>query len=159
MTRPESAETTAVTAIMTRSLLTVAADESVLMTYELLRRAGVHHAPVMKGAGHCLGLVSVDALEARIAIPHGPARPPVSELVSKYVAVPPTATIAETAQTMANADVDALLVIDGEQLVGLVSWRDIVGFVAGIARQDQRASHTHPVLFSLEPVIELADRS
>jgi len=125
MTSQPAAEHTPVAAIITRSLLTVAADESVLMTYELVRRAGVHHVPVTD-------------------------RPPV--------AVPSTASVADAASAMTEAHRDAVLVIDDEQLAGLVSWRDLAGFVAGTSRPDHQASQSHPVLFSLEPVIELADR-
>jgi CBS domain-containing protein len=143
---------------MSRSLLTVAADESVLMTYELVRRAGVHHAPVMTGDGHCLGVVSIQSLEANASLSWESPQRTVSQLVGTPVTVPPTATVAEAAETMQRSDVDAVLVVDMEQLVGLVSWRDLVSYVAGTTRPDHNASHSHPVLFSLQPVIELADR-
>lgn len=43
---------------MTSSLLTVNADDGLLLTWELVTQAGVHHVPVLDN-GRCVGLVEV----------------------------------------------------------------------------------------------------
>lgn len=145
--------------IMTRSLLTVEADESVLMAYELAERAGVHHLPVMSKDGHCLGVASTDLLRGWSAGPLGPSRPPIGGLIGRRrVEIGPDASLQEAALAMDQNETDAVLVVEDGQLVGLLTWRDVVRWVAGVARPDHASPNTRPVLFSLDPVIELADR-
>jgi len=50
--------------VMTAELLTIAADESMLMAWELMCKAGVHHLPVVDVEGGFLGVVDAQTLTA-----------------------------------------------------------------------------------------------
>jgi len=149
-----------VSTVMSQALLTVDASESVLMAYELASRAGIHHIPVMAPDGRCLGVLGLDELRVWSIGPLGQSRPPVGDLIDRADArVTPTATLQEAANVMSAHHTDVVLVVDGDRLVGLLTWRDIVGWVAGLARADHAAPHSRPVLFSIDPVIARPDRS
>jgi hypothetical protein len=59
---------------------------------------------------------------------------------------------------MSAQHIDAVLVVTGERLVGLLTWRDLVRWVAGYPETDHATPHSRPVLFALDPVIALPDR-
>jgi CBS domain-containing protein len=55
----------------------------------------------------------------------------IEAIRKRMVGIPPDATLAHAAEFMERANVGALVVLDGEQLVGIVTDRDIV--VRGVA--------------------------
>lgn len=142
--------------VMTTTLLTVAPDESVLMAYELMSRAGVHHLPVVSPHGHCLGLLDARTLmQEWYPAPLARQRRPVSALVGHRVpSVRADDTLREVAEQMDVNEVDALPVVDEHgRLLGLVTSRDIVAAVAGRRRNEDRPTSAGPVLFTMEPVL------
>ena len=157
MTTPGTWEQATVDDVMTTSLLTVAADESILLAYELASRAGVHHLPVMSD-GSCVGVVDIKTLRSWSMAPLAAARPTVGELADlSRLSIESGRPIGEGARLMDEANADAVLVLDASgTLVGMVTWRDIVRFVAGVHRTPG-PTRSHPVLFSLEPVIQIHD--
>jgi CBS-domain-containing membrane protein len=50
--------------VMSRGLITVEADESPLMAWELMRHTHVHHLPVVDRDGHVEGIISREDLAA-----------------------------------------------------------------------------------------------
>ena len=69
--------------VMSRVLVTVEADESPLMAWELMARSHVHHLPVVDRAGKVAGIVTREDIAANWS--GGPAildRHPVGELVA-----------------------------------------------------------------------------
>nr|BFE79294.1 hypothetical protein GCM10020093_018950 [Planobispora longispora] len=50
--------------VMSRVLVTVVAEESPLMAWELMRRAGVHHLPVIDARARPLGILTCEDLAA-----------------------------------------------------------------------------------------------
>ncbi len=157
--KERSAADVDVSTVMSQALLTVDASESVLMAFELASRAGIHHVPVMAPDGRCLGVLGLDKLRVWSIGPLGQSRPPVGELIEPAVRVTQKATLQEAAKLMSAHHTDVVLVVDGDRLVGLLTWRDVVGWVAGLARADHGAPHSRPVLFSIDPVIALPDRT
>lgn len=55
-------ETMTASDVMSRTLVTVEPDESPLMAWELMRRAGVHHLPVVDAESRILGVLGRDDL-------------------------------------------------------------------------------------------------
>lgn len=69
--------------VMSRRLVAVEPDESPLMAWEIMRRADVHHLPVVEGNGRLRGVVTREDLTARWS--GGPieqSRVPVGALVA-----------------------------------------------------------------------------
>ncbi|MGW3769926.1 CBS domain-containing protein [Actinomadura verrucosospora] len=102
---------------MTLDLLTVSESESLLMAWELMYQAGVHHLPVADDEGGFDGIV--EAQTRRPAgtppAPSRPSRPSQRSCRSPPVTVPPTATIAEAARAMlADLGKRVTVVDDGE---------------------------------------------
>lgn len=60
--RSERWEDQPVSAVMSTALMTVEPGESVLLAWELLRRSGFHHLPVVDEQGHCLGVLATTEL-------------------------------------------------------------------------------------------------
>ncbi len=68
--------------VMSRVLVAVKPDESPLMAWELMRRAGVHHLPVVDGQ-HVLGILTREELAASWSGgPQQQSTRPVRELLS-----------------------------------------------------------------------------
>lgn len=55
-------ESMAASDVMSRTLVTVEPDESPLMAWEFMRRAGVHHLPVVDAESRVLGVLGRDDL-------------------------------------------------------------------------------------------------
>lgn len=145
-----------VTDVMSRALLTVGPDETILMAWEVLNRAGFHHLPVVAPDGRCLGVLS--ASELAIACASGSAlnRRLVATMLhgrrKAHVTVGDTARRA--AEVMTADRSDAISVTDKHGvLVGLVTARDLVAAVAGTRTPDPRPADHGPMLFRLEPSI------
>ncbi len=142
--------------VMSTILLTVSPDESVLMAYELMSRAGVHHVPVVTSTGHCLGLLDAPTLmQEWYPAPLSRQRRPVRALLRhRTPAVEPNDSLRFVAEQLDINDVDALPVVDGQgRLLGLVTSRDVVAAVAGRRRHGRRDVESSPLLFTMTPVV------
>ena len=140
---------------MSRALVTVSEDETILLAWELMTRAQIHHLPVVDEHGRCRGLLDDRSLAAEWVVgPLSRQRRRVRELLgSRVVNVSPADPISKVAVEMhANAR-DAVPVVDEDgQLIGLITCRDIVSALAG-HRPSPEDSTAAPVLFRLEPVL------
>ncbi|MFC5994984.1 HPP family protein [Pseudonocardia hispaniensis] len=119
-------------ALMTRRLVGVTSDTDAFVALGLMARTGVRHLPVIDHTG-CRGLV----LE-RDLLAHIPAN------MARYSSTPPlVAALCRSAPTLHTTDrrsaaaermhvtgVDAVLVTEGEQLVGLVTATDLIRSLA-----------------------------
>ncbi|MEU9020409.1 CBS domain-containing protein [Actinomadura sp. NPDC048394] len=142
--------------VMTLDLLTISESESVLMAWELMCQAGVHHLPVADDEGGFIGVVDAQTLTASWGA-SGPeqARRAVTTLLppGPPVTVPPTATIAEAAGAMLKAGRDYVPVTDDRNvLVGLLTAHDLVSGLAGVHRDIAPRSGGMPSLYRIEPV-------
>ena len=95
--------------VMSRVLVTVEADESPLMAWELMRRAQVHHLPVVDREGHVEGIITRETIAARWGGgPETMDRQPVGELLGcerHMAARPATPELGrEILEVMAKAD-------------------------------------------------------
>jgi CBS domain-containing membrane protein len=143
--------------VMSTDVLTVAAEETTLMAWELMRQGGYHHVPVVNGDGHCVGVLDAETMAAAWD-GGGPdrMRVPVSTIVSHRLMPHITAsdTIAFAARAMLAAQLDFVAVTDGEdRLIGLVTARDLVAAVAGRTHRAVTGHVRRPALYRIEPVL------
>jgi CBS domain-containing protein len=143
--------------VMSSEVLTVAAEETTLMAWELMRQGGYHHVPVVSTDGHCIGVLDAETMAAAWD-GGGPdrMRMPVSSIVGHrimpHVAV--SDSIAAAARAMLAAQLDFVAVTDGEdRLVGLITARDLVAAVAGRRHRPATAHPGRPALYRIEPVL------
>ncbi|MBF8188003.1 CBS domain-containing protein [Nonomuraea sp. K274] len=141
--------------VMSRVLVVVKPDESPLMAWELMRRADVHHLPVVD-RGHVVGILTREQLaaswsggleeqsgrEVRALLGCGP-RPRVR----------PDTPLARVAAVMLDAGCDAVPVLSGDGLVGMITVRDVLWAVAGRAVDTEGPGEVVTGMFHLEPVL------
>lgn len=143
--------------VMSADVLTVAAEETTLMAWELMRQGGYHHVPVVSADGHCIGVLDAETMAAAWD-GGGPdrMRMPVSTIVGHrtlpHVSV--ADSVAASARAMLAAHLDFVAVTDEDgRLVGLVTARDLVAAVAGRTHGRAAAHVSRPALYRIEPVI------
>lgn len=145
--------------VMTSNLLTVAADDGLLLTWELMTQAGVHHVPVLD-EGRCLGLVdaslvAMECVRDPLGRHHRLIREVVPASTQRVTEDTPLTSIAEL--LLANR-ASAVLVSNAQhQLVGLITVHDLLRVLAK-EPQSQPRSGNDPVtstatLFRLTPVL------
>jgi CBS domain-containing membrane protein len=152
-----SLEERSVVEVMSTEVLTVAATETTLMAWELMRQGGYHHVPVLTPDGYCIGVLDAETMAAAWD-GGGPdrMRKPVSTVVGQrtlpHVGVEDS--VATAARTMLAAELDFVPVTDGdERLVGLVTARDLIATVAGQKQQVAAGHVNRPALYRIEPVL------
>ncbi|MGN6333171.1 MAG: CBS domain-containing protein [Motilibacteraceae bacterium] len=119
--------------VMSRSLVVVDAEDSVLIAWEVLTTAGVHHLPVLR-EGRLLGVISDRDLAVEWLVgPLARARRRTGEVVTRRpVRVRPEDSLGHVAAAMRATGTDCVAVTtpDGG-LLGLITSRDVVAAVAG----------------------------
>lgn len=143
--------------VMTTSLVAVDADDSVLMAWELMTRARVHHMPVVS-AGICVGLLEERQIAVQSAVePLGLRRRIVRDLLDGVVdRVPADTPVAEVARRLLASRRDAVMVHgEDDALLGMVTVHDLVRALTGEVRpRPYRDRWTcAPTLFRLTPVL------
>lgn len=149
--------------MMTRALLTVTADDSMLMAWELMRRGHYHHLPVVTADGHLLGVLDAETIVDHWR-PGGPDanRAPVAGLLQGKWKISVTAhdPVSTAAKIMVDSHTDVVAVTEPDgRLVGLLTARDLIAALAGEQPPDeaQRAANA-PSLYRIEPVMPLGAR-
>ncbi|MEU7856032.1 CBS domain-containing protein [Nonomuraea sp. NPDC049141] len=141
--------------VMSRILVAVKSDESPLMAWELMRRAGVRHLPVVEGQ-HVLGILSREQLAASWSGgPQEQSNRQVGELLAgeRRPRVQPGDLLTRVAAVMTDAGCDAVPVVSDRGLVGMITACDVVSAVAGRTRQVKEHGEVVTGMFHLEPVI------
>ncbi|MGV9776674.1 CBS domain-containing protein [Streptosporangium sp. NPDC003464] len=143
--------------VMSRTLVAVEPDESPLMAWEIMRRAGVHHLPVVDRHGCLRGVLTREDLTARWS--GGPAeqsRARIHPLLGEHRCPHTTldARLADAAEAMIGAGVDALPVLgESNRLVGMVTATDVLRAVAGRPAGPQETPELLTGMFRLVPVM------
>jgi CBS domain-containing protein len=112
-----------------------------LLTWELVNQAGVHHVPVVEN-GHCLGLLSERDLAVEVSRdPFGHSRRLVRELTDGSVPFVTVDTpLPAVAARLLHGGRDAIVVHDGShRLVGLITVHDLLRVLAGEAAAHEKA--------------------
>jgi CBS domain-containing protein len=143
--------------VMSRVLVTVEADETPLMAWELMRRSQVHHLPVVDREGHVEGILTREAIAARWGGgPETMDRQPVGELLGceRRPRVCPGTPVPQVAATMLDARCDAVPVVsETGALLGLITAVDLLAVLAGRPIRERVSPDTTPALFRMEPVL------
>ncbi len=124
-----------VSEIMIKALTTVRPDQSVDDAREHLLTGDIRHLPVVDGEGRLVGMLSDrDVLRAR-AFQSVPRR--VSDIMAKHVhAVAPEAPGAEALQLMIDFKIEAVPVVAGGKLVGIVTATDFLVALNALLRKE-----------------------
>jgi predicted transcriptional regulator len=143
--------------VMTTHLLTVDASDGLLLSWELVSQAQVHHIPVIEH-GRCLGLLAERDLALEVARnPIGQGRRLVRELIDDQPAyIQADTPISAVARTLLLTAKDAVLVhTPTGQLIGLITVHDLLRALAGQVspRPPGQDWDYSPALFRLMPVL------
>lgn len=118
-----------------RRVVSVRADEALALAVQLMGWNGYRHLPVVDAAGRVVGILSDRDLLARTG--GDPARV-VPGIVSDAMSAPaihvgPDTSLEEAAAILVRREIDALPVVEGGELVGLLTTTDVLGHVAQCA--------------------------
>jgi len=127
---------------MQKGPITISASERLSTVEDIMTLGHVRHMPVVQG-GKLLGVVSErDLLRASLSIlsehrdEERRAFLHVVEIArvmsTPPIVVGPDAAIEEAAQIMAEKKIGCLPVLDGDELIGMLTETDVLGWVAGI---------------------------
>ena len=129
--------------IMGTQLVTISASDRLSTVEDIMTLGHVRHMPVVQ-AGQLVGVVSErDLLRASLSVlseHRDDERRAFMHMVeierimsTPPIVVEPDATIEEAALVMAEKRIGCLPVVDGDQLLGLLTETDILRWVAGVA--------------------------
>jgi acetoin utilization protein AcuB len=118
--------------IMTRKVSSIGPDSTLEVAHEKMRTAGIHHLVVMK-AGHVAGVLSErDVQRARAS--HYTSRDDVwtvdDVMTARVVVGSPEMTAREAASLLRGYSIGCLPVMDGKELVGIVTTSDLLDLLA-----------------------------
>ncbi|WP_432925372.1 CBS domain-containing protein [Microbispora sp. CA-135349] len=152
-----SVETMTASEVMSRTLVTVEPEESPLMAWELMWRAGVHHLPVVDACSRLVGVLTREDVAAHWS--GGPAEQSLAAVRTLVRGrccprVAPDAPLREIAALMTDADCGAVPVLGPDDVLrGLVTTTDVLMALAGrTARPAGGPTDVKGGLFRLEPV-------
>jgi len=150
-------ESTPIASVMTTAVVTLRADQTIAEAADVLAEHGIGAAPVVDADGHVVGLLRDEdllATEARLHVPTTIAimgfdftlpgairrydedlRKAIASSVGEvmeqeYPHLGVDATLEDAATLMHEADVTHVVVLDGDQVAGLVARGDLVRFLA-----------------------------
>ena len=113
-----------VSEIMTKAVISVPEDETIEGVVRLLARHGISGLPVVDKNGMLIGMVTEYDLIAKTG-------PTVSNIMSRgVISVSPETDIEEVRHLLTNQRIRRVLVMQGDQLVGIVSRSDLIRQIA-----------------------------
>ena len=128
--------------IMQEKIVTISAGDRLSTVEDIMTLGGVRHMPVVR-AGTLVGVVSErDLLRASLSnlsdFGNDQRRAFLQAVViqrvmsSPAIVIPPDATVEEAAHVMAERKIGCLPVLDGEDLLGMVTETDVLRYFAGV---------------------------
>jgi CBS domain-containing protein len=113
-----------VSEIMTKAVISVSEDETIEGVARLLARHGISGLPVVNKNGMLIGMVTEYDLIAKTG-------PTVSNIMSRgVISVSPETDIEEVRHLLTNQRIRRVPVMQGDQLVGIVSRSDLIRQIA-----------------------------
>ena len=124
--------------LMQRNVKTVDMDAAVNEAVVTLADSHISALPVVDGAGRMVGVVSsTDVLTSEAEAPDARARETLLQdttvrdiMTHRPLTVSPDTEVREAAQQMLYADIHRLFVVEGDQVLGVISTTDIMRAVA-----------------------------
>lgn len=134
--------------LMTRQVVTLTEDDDLTQAEQLLARGRIRHLPVTRGR-RLVGLVTHrDLLRAA----HHPAPVPARQVMTTGLTTVTSDTpLAAATRRLLEGKLGCLPVVDGDELVGLVTEADLVRFALGLIEElDQGLEGLETVRASVE---------
>ncbi len=139
--------------VMTREVVTLAADEGIALADEVMRLKRIRHVPVVRGK-ELLGLISHrDLLRAQAKLLLVTSKKGEGEIyvsvsaedimTTDVMTVPPSMRIMEAADLLLNERFGCLPVVEDEELVGIVTEADLLRWSVQQIRE-QTSRDTEP---------------
>ena len=126
----------AVRRVMAAPVVTVSPETTLRAAAAVLREAGVGAAPVLDAAGVLVGVVSERDLMCAVAERGDPDDVWVADVMStEVVSVDPDEPIIDGTMLMLDAGVRHLPVVEGGEVIGMVSMRDMLDASLGLMRR------------------------
>lgn len=127
-----------VSELMQRDVKTVGMDADVNEAVVTLADSHISALPVVDGTGRMVGVVSsTDVLTSEAEAPDARAREALFQdtmvrdiMTTRPLTVSPDSEVREAAQQMLYADIHRLFVVEGDQVLGVISTTDIMRAVA-----------------------------
>ena len=113
--------------VMTRDLVTCRDTDSLSDAATLMREINVGSLPVLSESGNLIGMITDRDIAVRaVSVGADPVLSQVADFMTPNpLTIAPDATAEQAAEMMADAQVRRLPVVDGGQLVGIVSLGDL----------------------------------
>ncbi len=134
--------TATVADIMSRNVLFAHTNQSFTQLCRLFFEMDIHHLPVADEKGKLIGILSTnDVLKA-----YGRKVPTLQRadeamlnanitifdlMTQDPISVPPDTTLKEAARLLSTNNIQSLPVVEGEKVVGIVTSRDLIRYLAG----------------------------
>ena len=127
--------------VMTPAVVTESRHDSLSSAAEIMWRQQTGSLLVTE-AGQIVGIITERDLLRAVALGADPERTTVDEAMTAEVyTVPPDTQLQEAARAMAARWIRHLPVVEGGQLLGVVSMRDVTGVFAAMAGGQVRVEH------------------
>ncbi|MCR9142302.1 MAG: CBS domain-containing protein [bacterium] len=129
--------------IMTNSVLTLAPDDRVLDKLKVFENNGINHAPVVDQKDEVVGLVSRKDFENYVNIVKIMQAGEREPILIRDIMTTPAFTYSENvhigaaAQAMIDNQIHAIVIVDGQRLVGILTSTDLLKHMAGRERYDR----------------------
>jgi CBS domain-containing protein len=116
--------------IMKKSVRAIGPDASIDDARALMRETSIHHLVVMQ-AGHVAGVLSSRDCDRAHPDPLSDDRWTVGELMtSRVIVASPDTTVGEAARLLRGYTIGCVPVVDGKDLVGIVTTSDLLDLLA-----------------------------
>ncbi|MCO6475901.1 MAG: CBS domain-containing protein [Phaeodactylibacter sp.] len=128
--------------IMSRNVLFAHTNQSFTQLCRLFFEMDIHHMPVADDKGKLIGILSTnDVLKAygrKVPTLQRADEAMLNENITIFdlmtpdpVSVPPDTTLKEAARLLSTNNIQSLPVVEGEKVVGIVTSRDLIRYLAG----------------------------
>ena len=160
-------------AIATRDVVSIPPSKSIKDTAKVMMEHEFRRLPITDpGSGKLLGIVTVmdildffgggkkfDIIEKKYQDNFLAAiNEPVKEIMTRdLITVSKKASIGETLEVMLGNQLGAIPIVDGDELAGIVTERDIALSLAGVAGKDIVQDYMSPKVFTTTPGTSLGD--
>ncbi len=134
---------------MSTKLITLNLDETLGHAKALFEQHPIHHILILDETKQLVGIMTDRDLYKHLSPSIGTAKQTHADatmlkkkvhliMTRNIIAAPPTLPVKEALEWFDDNHISCLPVINNQQLVGIVSWRDIVKVLANIHRQQRK---------------------